>query len=311
MDPLSRLLTHPRASCAFSLLMTMRTPWAVNVNDRAPLTLVLVTRGACRLAPDNGADSELLTCGDVALVKGPHPYRVTDAEGSDDIAIIDEHQRCRSPTGEPLDLTYRHGLRHWGNDSDGPDQAIVASYTTVSSVGERILNVLPTVVKAPSGTALPGLIGVLLGELHADSPGQTAMLDRLIDAITITTVRTWATTSSAGAWLAGIDDEPVRMVLDVIHTRPEQRWTLNTLAAHARVSRSGLAARFTAQIGTPPMTYLTRWRLSLARDMLTDPYTTLDTIAARVGYSSAYSLSTAFTREYRTSPSAYRRTLTT
>lgn len=56
------------------------------------------------------------------------------------------------------------------------------------------------------------------------------------------------------------------------------------------------------------MTYLAGWRLALAADLLLEPDTTLESVARRVGYSSAFALSTAFKRVRGISPQEYRRT---
>lgn len=54
------------------------------------------------------------------------------------------------------------------------------------------------------------------------------------------------------------------------------------------------------------MTYLTGWRLALAADALRDTDDTLEAIARRVGYGSAFALSSAFKRVYGVSPQEHR-----
>jgi AraC-like DNA-binding protein len=73
------------------------------------------------------------------------------------------------------------------------------------------------------------------------------------------------------------------------------------------VSRAALVQRFGKVVGEPPMAYLTGLRLAQAADMLRETDTTLETVARRVGYSTAFALSTAFKREHGVSPQEYRR----
>lgn len=310
MDPLSQLFAHPRAERAFGLLMTMRPPWAVHIADESTLTLMVVTGGRCRIETrDAGHD---LHPGDVVLVRGPHPYRVSDRAGSPAIARIEPGQRCITPDGRPLHVTYAHGLRHWGNDPDGPDTVIVASYPDAGSVGRFVTDVLPDLAVVPAGRVDSGLVGHLRQELGRDGLGQSVVLDRLIDIVTIEAIRAWAAEHppARAPWLAGVTDPAVAAALDAMHTRPEKGWTVADLARVGTVSRATLAERFGRLVGQPPLRYLARWRLALARDLLADPALTLDAIAARVGYSSGFALSAAFSREYGHSPAAHRRRLT-
>jgi AraC-like DNA-binding protein len=54
------------------------------------------------------------------------------------------------------------------------------------------------------------------------------------------------------------------------------------------------------------MQFLTGWRLALAADLVREPGATLETVARRVGYSTAFALSTAFKRQYGLSPRDHR-----
>jgi AraC-like DNA-binding protein len=58
-----------------------------------------------------------------------------------------------------------------------------------------------------------------------------------------------------------------------------------------------------------PITYLMRWRLALAADLLRERQLTVETIATRVGYSNGFALSTAFKRVRGVSPTSYRHQL--
>jgi AraC-like DNA-binding protein len=309
VDPLTLALTHPRAEGAFTLLMSMRPPWAVHVADEAALTVMIVTAGRCRLESSAGAHN--LIHGAVALVRGPDPYRVCDDQDSPTLAVIESDQRCRTPAGAPLDLAYAHGLRHWGNDSAGPDTVVVASYTDLGAVGRLVTEVLPPVAVVGPGVLDPQLIAHVVRELGEDGLGQGVVLDRLVDVVTIESIRGWlaAHPPAEPSWAAGVADPVVGAVLRVMHAEPEHPWTVAELARRAAVSRATLAARFTAVVGIPPLQYLRRWRLAVARDLLTDRDLTLDAIAARVGYSTGFALSAAFTRVYGCSPTAHRRDL--
>ncbi|GAB3221388.1 hypothetical protein GCM10027535_19850 [Mycolicibacterium hippocampi] len=84
-----------------------------------------------------------------------------------------------------------------------------------------------------------------------------------------------------------------------------------TLADRIGVSRSTLAKRFTELVGEPPLTYLTRWRMTLAADLLIErPDATVAAVARTVGYSEPFGFSAAFKRVRGVNPSEFRRTAT-
>jgi AraC-like DNA-binding protein len=66
------------------------------------------------------------------------------------------------------------------------------------------------------------------------------------------------------------------------------------------------ASRFTEQVGEPPISFLTNWRLALAADLLRSSQATIAAVARQVGYSTPFALSSAFKRAYGVSPNTYR-----
>jgi AraC-like DNA-binding protein len=306
MDPLTHLLDHPRAHNAFTLKVVMQAPWAVDIRDESAITIVLMTSGAARLGTDHGEWE--LAPGDVALIRGPDPYRIGDRRGSPPIAVISPGQVCTTPHGVALHQSMLHGVRTWGNNPDGGDTMIVASYESTSEIGQLVTDALPAVAFVPAGNIDSGLVEVVTAELGRDSLAQTSLLDRLVDVILISAVRAWLAqhpTDTPG-WITATRDPAVGTALELIHAQPGYCWTIDELAAAGNVSRATLAARFRQQVGVPPMTYLARWRLTLASDLLGEPRLTLAAIARDIGYSSAFAFSTAFKKQFGVSPTRYR-----
>ena len=70
---MASLLDGPRARGAFLLRVELDPPWAMRIEDRAPLSLVVLTRGAAWLAGSGQAPLQLRP-GDVVIALGPAPY---------------------------------------------------------------------------------------------------------------------------------------------------------------------------------------------------------------------------------------------
>jgi AraC-like DNA-binding protein len=90
--------------------------------------------------------------------------------------------------------------------------------------------------------------------------------------------------------------------LRAIHTAPEQDWSIERLATLCHMSRTAFAVRFNRALGESPLRYLTRWRMTRARQLMADRRMSLDQVAQRVGYSSGFALSKAYKRETKASP---------
>jgi AraC family transcriptional regulator, alkane utilization regulator len=67
------------------------------------------------------------------------------------------------------------------------------------------------------------------------------------------------------------------------------------------------ADRFTALIGAPPITYLTRWRMQVAAQRLRESRHSVAQISADVGYESEIAFARAFKRHFSLSPAQWRR----
>lgn len=307
MDPLTSLLDAPRARGAFLLRVTMTPPWSVRVQDEAPLVLTAVTAGSAYYVPDDG-DPVRLGAGDLLLIARPDPYLFADAADTPPQAVIHPGGRCETPVGAALELPMRRGVRTWGNAPEGRDAMLVGSYPRVSEVGAKLLKALPPAVVVRAGDNGPGLVDVLADEIHGQGIGQASLLDRLLDGLTVTAIRHWATSPAADppGWLRAGADPVVGAALELMHDQPAHPWTVASLAQRVGMSRAGFSRRFVAEVGESPMAYLTSWRLALAADRLREDSTPVFRVAAEVGYTSPFTFSTAFKRHYGVSPLSYR-----
>ncbi|GAA2403982.1 AraC family transcriptional regulator [Streptomyces glaucosporus] len=308
MDALTGLLDGPRARGAFLMRAVLNPPWSVRVQDRAPLTLVVLLRGGAWAVPGGGG-AVRLEAGDVAVVRGPAPYTFADDPATPPQAVIHPGGRSTTPDGEELCGAMDLGVRTWGNDPDGSTVLLIGTYRMPGEIGRRLLDALPALLVLSHDDWDCPLVPLLGEEIARTEPGQEAVLDRLLDLLLINVVRSWLARPEAGApaWYRAHGDPVVGHALRLLHEDPARPWTVAGLAARAGVSRAALARRFTSLVGRPPMAYLTDWRLSLAADLLRGTDATIGAVARQVGYGSAFALSSAFRRVYGVSPQQYRK----
>ena len=307
MDALAGLLEGPRARGAFMIRACFEPPWCIRVEDRAPLTVMLMIRGEAWITPDAG-EPVRLRAGDLAIARGPDPYTCADDPGTEPQAVILPGAECHYPDGRALNGSMDLGVRTWGDRLDGSAVMLIGTYLWQGEVSGRLLDALPPVLTLTSDVWECPLTPLLTEEIVRDEPGQEVVLDRLLDLLVIAALRAWFSRpeAAAPAWYRAMADPVVGRVLRLVQDDPAHPWTVASLAAKAGVSRAALARRFTELVGEPPMTYLTGWRLALAADRLRDSDATLDAIARQVGYGSAFALSSAFKRVYGVSPQEHR-----
>jgi AraC-like DNA-binding protein len=305
VDTLTGLLDGPRARGAFLLRSVLAPPYALRIEDEAPLTVIALVRGVAWVLPDDGPPVRM-NPHDVALVRGPGHYTVADDPGTPWQTLIGPGQSCTTLAGPDRTASVDVGGRTWGDGPDGDTLLLTGTYQVRSEVSRRLLGALPALLVRPGAA---GPVELLAAEIGRPEPGQELVLDRLLDLLLVAVLRDWlaAPGSGAPAWYRARDDTVVGPVLQLLHEEPARPWTVAGLAARSGVSRSALARRFTELVGEPPMAYLTSWRLTLAADLLREPEATIGAVAHRVGYGSAFALSAAFKRERGVSPQQYRR----
>lgn len=159
--------------------------------------------------------------------------------------------------------------------------------------------------------ALRAAVGLLGDELEHPRPGSDAVVAALLEMLLLYIVRAWLEEQSerpgASGWALALNDPSIMATLRAIHAEPGHPWTVEELAGVAELSRSAYARRFTAAVGEPPLSYLTRWRMTRAAALLRAEDVPLAEVAGRFGYVSEYAFAKAFKRAYGIPPGRYRR----
>ncbi|GAB3247460.1 AraC family transcriptional regulator [Nocardioides dilutus] len=308
MDGLAGLLDGPRARGAFLLRCLLDAPWAIRLADEAPLSVTAVVRGQLWVRPDD-EEALCLDAGDVVVWTGADHWTIADGPDTQPSVVIGPGQVCTTLDGRSVAEEMHQGVRSWGNSAVGETVLLTGVYLLEGEVSRRLLHSLPRTIVFRAGELDTPLVELLGTEVVRDDPGQDVVLDRLLDLLLITLLRSWfdRPDSDPPAWYAAQGDAVIGPALRLMQHHPDHAWTVAKLASTAGVSRAAFARRFTELVGEPPMAFLTDWRLSLAADLLLEPDTTLASVARRVGYATPFALSAAFKRERGISPREHRR----
>ncbi|KAB2340986.1 AraC family transcriptional regulator [Actinomadura rudentiformis] len=256
------------------------------------------------------------------ILESPHETHFESQQGAGFHVILQGSCRLLPAEGEPLLLGVGDVVflpRELGHGIAVPGEAGVArmlcgAYRLDQARAHPLFAELPEVVHVPARVgrhpSLQGAIELLGQELDRRTPlGGDAALPALLDLLLLYIVRAWYDDrpgDTATGWAAAFRDPAVAAALRGIHEAPERLWTVQSLAAHADLSRAAFARRFTDLVGSPPLTYLTWWRMTMAARLLRDTDLPLRAVAARTGYTSEFAFARAFKREFGAAPGQYR-----
>lgn len=155
---------------------------------------------------------------------------------------------------------------------------------------------------------LRATITQIVSEVDRPRTGGLSMLERLTEIIFIELLRheILATRTGSVGWLAALGDPSLARGLARIHDDPHRNWSVQALAETAGLSRSTLAERFEAVLGTSPMRYVRDWRLYLASVALRTTRRAIAAIGHDAGYGTEAAFNRAFARAYGAPPAAWR-----
>jgi len=174
-----------------------------------------------------------------------------------------------------------------------------------------LLGSLPHVFKVSDQVDGPlgSYVQIALTESKRPRIGSESVLGRLSELMFVDVIRRYLETLPADRldWLAGLRDPYIGRALAEIHREPARHWTLESLARQVAMSRSAFAEHFSRFVGTPPMQYLTNWRMQIAANHLLSTTDSVNAVANRVGYDSEAAFSRAFKKVVGAPPSEWRK----
>ena len=305
MDVLADALAATRAGLPRSARTEVRAPWGLRFPEINGMSFHVVVRGSCWLLPvgDRSQPTQLFP-GDVVLLRDGSMHALADQPGTP----LTDFDPVLSDPASPIGRV----------ELDGPGAAtlmLCGAYQLRRFRAHPLTAELPEVMYIPARHGRhPGLraaVDLLGSELEDARPGGAGIVPALVDAMLLYILRAWLEDQEADSrgWAGALLDPTVGGALAAVHADPARRWTVRDLSATVGLSRSTFAERFVALVGTPPLTYLTWWRMTIAEGRLRQSSDPLDVVARQVGYASEFAFAKAFKREFGTSPGQYRRTV--
>jgi AraC-like DNA-binding protein len=272
-------------------------PWGIVLPAVPAPYFHVIERGTCWLERDQTPPLPL-AAGEVVLLPAGTAHRLVDAPGRPAL---------------PLQVISRTIFAEHRLVEEGDSIVLCGGFTIDARAIHPLTALLPEIVHVrPSGAEgvlLERTIASLAREAHDLRPGFDAIARRLTEVLFLAVLRAWlpGATQPPSGWLAALRDREISLALTALHADPAHEWTLAELAARCGLARSRFTERFTELVGVPPMTYLARWRMQLASDLLTRTDLRVGEVAASVGYASEAAFTRAFRAATQRTPAAWRR----
>lgn len=282
-DPLADVLSMADVRPALPARLTAGGEWAVRFGGSQP-KVITVTAGSCWVLPEDGSPI-FLPVGSCYLVGRDAAYVTASTP---DVAPVEARSVFTGTDG------------HAGSSSDvtllgaALDFADPAAAVLLEDLGSSIRITDPD-------TALSSTLQLLALETTA-RPGGGVMREHLTQILSLHVLRGLL---GADTRPASFRDPAIGAALAAMHQHPAYGWTVARLAAEANLSRTVFATRFKALVGSSPMDYLLRRRISGATRELAEGRT-VASVASRWGYGSESAFSAAFKRVTGRTPASSR-----
>jgi AraC-like DNA-binding protein len=289
---LERSGLHGRVFCQ----TRAHAPWGLQFEASESALFHTVLSGACWLLTDRARVQ--LVAGDVVLIARGAAHALADAPSSPKLPLS---QWLATRRGE-------HGVLGLGGRGDRCEVLCGVYEYAGTAAAHPVLARLPARLHVRDRAELSTTLASLRAESQRGPLGSALIASRLLDVLLVQIVRAWVESSAPGAagWIGALNDETLARALARIHAEPARAWSVEALARASQTSRATLTRRFVAQVGEPPLAYLTRVRLQEAASALARSDAGLAAIAADIGYATEFAFSRAFRRAFGEPPGKYR-----
>jgi AraC-like DNA-binding protein len=294
-DPLSEVIALLQPRAVFSRRISGAGRWGVRYSAFGEPSFCAVLEGRCRLLVD-GHPPLTLEAGDFVLLPATPGFTMSGFEPVE--------PECLDPrVTSKLAGEIRHGARH-----GRPDVRLLGGWFVFGSPDTALLvSLLPSLVHVRGVERLSTVVRLVGEEASERRAGRELVLTRLVEILLVEALRATPGGEGPPGLLRGLADGRLAPAIREMHRRLARPWTVARLARTAGLSRSAFFERFARTVGLPPIEYLLAWRMAVAKDLLRRQDLGLAEVAEHVGYGSASTFSTAFSRHVGHPPGRFAR----
>jgi AraC-like DNA-binding protein len=309
LDLLSDILTNLSVRGTLYFRTSFTKPWGVEVPPYENVARFhYAHRGSCYVNVDGVPAPVLLAQGDLVII--PHGATHQLYCGGDP-------QRTVLPLDAVLEKSGYDGsgvLVFGGDEPQSEAQLICGHFTFDPTARHILLERLPPYIHITNygehaGRWMEASLQMIGEEAGGRKIGGDLIALKMSEVILAQAIRYFMESDQAqDRALGAFSDKNLSRAMDAFHKAPAARWTVETLANAAGMSRTGFAVQFQKQMLMSPMEYVTSWRMEIAKKTLQRRNTTLTDAAESAGYASNSAFTRAFKKETGQTPAGFRKT---
>ena len=280
MEVLSDILRGMHVHGSVYFCDKLEAPWTLKFDEADRASFHMVRRGHCWVKTADGY--EQLGPGDLVYLEAGVKHTLTSSPPS-----------SATPGGACTLL-----LCGYCDFDDGTSSPLLDVFPSVTIVRDEEIR---------QHAWLKATLDQLSNEFTARQPGAELVIDKLTEIVIVELIRINFGRAGDSAFVQALSDKQISAALHLLHEKPEQHWTLQSLAEEIGMSRAAFARRFRELVGLPMFEYLTNIRIERARELLSAGNLPITEVAYRVGYESSVAFTKTFRKQTGLTPAKYRK----
>lgn len=307
LDLLSDILTCLSLRGTLYFRTSFTEPWGVRVPAfRDVARFHFAHRGEALVRVAGQASPQHLAQGDLIVIPhgAAHVLSCRHTGPDEALPLDDVLTRAKFPG---------HGALVWGGEESTRDTQLICGHFALAEGSRHLLfDRLPPFIHLrgygeEAGPWLEATLKVIGAEAGGARLGGDLIALKMSEAIFAQAIRAHIEQASAqDCGVAAFADPHLARALTAFHRAPAEDWSVARLAREAGLSRTGFAERFSARLGVTPMSYVTSWRMQIAREALATRGLSVAEAAEVSGYASESAFSRVFRKEIGMPPATFR-----
>ncbi len=306
MDLLSDILAKLKLVGTLYFRTEFSSPWGVEVPAYSNVARFhFVHRGRCFAQVAGESNPVLLEQGDLIIITHGAGHTLSDPHKVNALSLDQVlEQSGFSGTGALV-----HGSHQGGHET----QLVCGHFAFDEDASHPLIEALPPFIhitesSEAAGTWLDSTLRIIGSEAGRGGLGGDLIALKLSEIIFAQAIRSFL--SDKGRNLrpfSAFADPAIARALQAMHADPARAWSLEDMAREAGMSRTVFAGRFSELMEMTPLTYLTEWRMQIARRLLLESDAPIIDVAEQSGYGSEASFGRVFKKRFNLPPAGYRK----